>query len=70
MKHTKENIIKLLRVKKDALLNIAKGTEDNAFADRLHAEAFVLRECISLIEDKDFFNEIAEIWANEIKEVK
>lgn len=67
MKHTKENIINLLRVKADALIDIAKNTEDKAFAEKLHAQAFAFRECITLMEDKGFFNEIAEIWAKEMK---
>lgn len=69
MEHTKENIIKLLEVKRDFLLKMAKRHEksDADYSKKLRIEAISIEDCIFIMTDKEYFNSVASILIKEIE---
>lgn len=70
MKHTKENIIKVLEAKctlAHAMVDHYRLNGDNQTAEEYLAEACALRDAIYLLEDKDYFNNTARRLLKEAK---
>ena len=73
MKRTKENIIKLLKAKYDnchALRHIyAKDGKKELADDYLH-EAMAYSDVISLLTNKDYFDEMVNVYIDDIEKMQ
>lgn len=70
MKHTKENIIKVLEAKihlAHKMVEYSRLNGDFQSAEEYLAEACALRDAIYLLEDKDYFNNTARRLLKEAK---
>ena len=73
MKHTKENIINLLKAKivhLRAMEEIYKKEGDSDLAERYKHERWGLDSVLQLMTNKEYFDKIYNIYKDDIEEVK
>lgn len=59
------DLLALLKREADVAYNCAESFEndgDKEFSDKLYAEAFAYYHVINLIEDKEFYQRVHDIW--------
>lgn len=65
LKHTKKNIIKVLKAQKEVAYRLYKNAKERGDAERADnylKECCKIDSCIYLMTDKKYFQEIAEIY--------
>lgn len=67
MKWTKANIIKVLKARKEHALRMRKYAETDENKLMYLRESMAIDQCLWLLTDRDYFDEMVEIFADEIK---